>query len=266
VEIKILGAHSSISDSANYITLLINGTTAIDAGCLASSLSLSSQANLKTILVTHAHYDHIRDIPALTLNRFFNGESIDIFGTDVVISAITDNILNGVIYPKFQEIPQSRPTVVFHELIPNRLFHVDGFEVQPIPVRHNTSTVGYYVKSADGDSFFYTADSGPGLSDCWKDISPDLLIIETTLPDKLEAFATMAGHLTPHLLKKELEEFRYTKGYVPRIVVVHMEAAFQREIETEVAAVSRELDIPISVGYEGMNLEVKSLFPQPMPV
>jgi ribonuclease BN (tRNA processing enzyme) len=257
MEVKILGAHSSVSDTANYVTLLIDGKIAIDAGCLASSLSLSAQENIRTVLITHEHFDHIRDIPTLALNRFYQGESIDIFGTGAVISAITDHLLNGFIYPKFHEIPKDKPTVVFHKVVEDRVFRLDDYEIQPVPVHHNTSTIGYYLKSANGGSFFYTADSGPGLSDCWKEISPDLLIIETTLPDKLEAFATRTGHLTPHLLKKELEEFRCSKAYVPRVVLVHMEPFFQREIEAEVAAVAHELDIPLQIGYEGMKLAVE---------
>jgi len=40
------------------------------------------------------------------------------------------------------------------------------------------------------------------------------------------------------------------------VVVVHMNPELEREIETEIAAVAEDLNHPISVGYEGMQLRL----------
>ena len=78
--------------------------------------------------------------------------------------------------------------------------------------------MGYQVTSPDGKAVFYTGDSGPGLSDCWKCISPQLLIVEVTASDRFKEAAGNGGHLTPTLLKKELSTFRELKGYLPRVL------------------------------------------------
>jgi len=62
------------------------------------------------------------------------------------------------------------------------------------------------------------------------------------------------GHLTPSLLNHQLITFREINGYLPQIIVVHMDPAMQREIETEIAVVAEALNSKIDVAYEGMQL------------
>ena len=61
MNIRILGAHNCETRTTGCICLIINDVLAIDAGELTSSLSMSEQQKLKAILLSHQHYDHIRD-------------------------------------------------------------------------------------------------------------------------------------------------------------------------------------------------------------
>jgi ribonuclease BN (tRNA processing enzyme) len=101
---------------------------------------------------------------------------------------------------------------------------------------------------------FYTGDTGGGLSECWKHVSPDLLITELTLPQKMEEWAKRTGHLTPQLLKAELLDFRRMKGYIPTTIVIHLNPLLESEIAPEIAEVARELGASISLGQEGMKV------------
>ncbi|MBA7689317.1 hypothetical protein ES703_97823 [subsurface metagenome] len=125
-----------------------------------------------------------------------------------------------------------------------------------VRVNHAVPTVGYQITSPDGKIVFYTGDTGPGLAGCWENVSPQLLITEVTATNKYEEFAKESGHLTPSLLKQELTSFRKLKGYLPQVVVVHMNPDMEGEIETEIAAAADDLNHPISVGYEGMQLHL----------
>ena len=69
MNIRILGAHNVESRTTRCISLLIDNTVAIDAGGLTSGLSISAQQRLKALLLTHQHYDHIRDIPDFDLEH-----------------------------------------------------------------------------------------------------------------------------------------------------------------------------------------------------
>ncbi|GAH38128.1 unnamed protein product, partial [marine sediment metagenome] len=79
MKIQILGAHNCESQNSKLITLLIDDTLAIDAGGLTSSLSFPAQQKLKAILLTHQHYDHIRDVPAIAMNFYLAGATINIY-------------------------------------------------------------------------------------------------------------------------------------------------------------------------------------------
>ena len=255
MNIQVLGAHNCESKDTKYISLLIDDTLAIDAGCLTSSLSFEAQQRLKAVFITHQHYDHIRDIPVIAMNFFLHDATISIYSTLAVHNALSTYLLNGKLYPRFLELPEGNPTIKFTIIEPYRVEQIEGYSILAVPVNHADPTVGYQVTSSEGKSVFYTADTGPGL-DCWQHISPDLLITEITVPNRYEEFAKESGHLTPSLLKQELISFRELKSYLPPVVVVHMTPRLEKEIETEIATVATTLNSPITLAYEGMRLHL----------
>jgi ribonuclease BN (tRNA processing enzyme) len=256
MKIKILGAHNIASKETGCISLLIDDILAVDAGALVSSLSLKAQQNLKAVLLTHQHYDHIRDIPALGMNYYLHENTIDVYSTQSVYDILSIHLLNDILYPDYFTKPPEKPAIIFHTLEPGHTYPVAGYTVLPVAVKHAVPTVGYQITSADGKKIFYTADTGPGLSDCWREVSPDVLIIELSLLNSDDAFAHKSGHLTPSLLAVELESFREINGYLPRVVTVHMNPLDEAGIKDELAAAIQALDIEIQPGYEGMEIEV----------
>ena len=81
-----------------------------------------------------------------------------------------------------------------------------------------------------------------------------MLIIEVSGINEAQDFLKSVGHLSAGLLKEELIQFRQTKRYLPRVVVVHIPSQFQREVEEELKEVSEELGISIDIGYEDMRI------------
>jgi len=256
MEIRFLGAHNCESKETRCISLLIDGTLAIDAGGLTSGLSLAEQQKLKALLLTHHHYDHIRDIPALAMNAFLGGYSITIYTTEPVFEIVSSYFLDGKLYPKFTEIPPAKPTLSFTIIEPHQIVPIDGYEVMAVPVVHTIPAFGFQISSPDGKSLFYTGDTGPGLAECLLNISPQLLVAEVTAPNRFENFGRESGHLTPSLLKQELAKFRDTKGYLPQMVLVHMNPRLEKEIAGEVSAVAASLGSKITLGYEGMQIRL----------
>ncbi|MDP6043413.1 MAG: lactamase, partial [Dehalococcoidales bacterium] len=133
---------------------------------------------------------------------------------------------------------------------------IAGYVVLPVPVNHSVPTVGYQITSPDGKILFYTGDTGPGLAECWPQVSPQLLIIEVTAPDRYEEFGRKMRHLTPSLLREELISFRKVKGHLPPIVTVHMNPRQEEEIVIEIARLAEELKASITLAYEGQRLSL----------
>ena len=109
MEIKLLGAHNLESANTRLVSLLVDGVLAIDAGSLTSNLSFPEQQQIKAILLTHHHFDHIRDIATIGLNNYSWGTK-KLFSIRAVLSALSAHIMNGVIYPDFTQMPsRERP-------------------------------------------------------------------------------------------------------------------------------------------------------------
>ena len=256
MNIRVLGAHNCETQSSKFVSLLVDDTLAIDAGGLTSSLSLEAQQKLKAILLTHQHYDHIRDIPAIAMNLFLNGGNINIYSIPPVYDALSTHLLNEELYPNFLKQPHENPTLRFTIIEPHKAEQIEGYSVLAVPVNHSAPTVGYQVTSPEGKTVFYTSDTGPPLASCWEYVSPELLIIEVTSIDKYKEWAAQSGHLTPSLLKQELTSFQELKGYLPQVVVVHMGPHLEKEIEAEIAVVAEALDNSITLAYEGMQIHL----------
>lgn len=254
MKVKILGAHNFESQDTGFISILVDGVLAIDAGGLTSNLPLDSQQKIGAILLTHHHYDHIRDIPAIAMNCFLRNASIPVYSTQTVYDTLKTCLLNNRLYPDFFTRPPDKPTVRFTLLEPYKVTKIGDYQALPVPVHHAVPTVGYQVTAADGKSLFYTADTGPGLTDCWQRISPQLLIIEVTGPNRNQPGFLESGHLAPALLEQELAEFRRIRGYLPEVVTVHMNPLLEKEIEAELAPVAGRLGIPITPAFEGMEI------------
>ena len=103
MNIRFLGAHNLASQETGFTCLLIDEALAIDAGGLVSCLSLAAQRRLKAILLTHQHYDHVRDIPSLTMSFYSCGGAIDVYGTREAHDELAAHLFDGKLYPNFLE-------------------------------------------------------------------------------------------------------------------------------------------------------------------
>ncbi len=114
------------------------------------------------------------------------------------------------------------------------------------------------MTDAGGKRIFYTGDTGPGLSRCFKSIAPDLMIVEVTASNRFTDFFSSAEgqHLTPELLRRELKTFQRLRGYLPKIACVHMSPGNESEIEAEINDIAAELNSQIYLAREGMTVTI----------
>ncbi len=255
MDIRILGAHNCESDIARLSGLLIDDRLALDAGSLTSSLTIPAQLELKAVLLTHQHYDHIRDVPALAMNFYLGRATLNIYSTSAVLDALV-YLFDGNFYNNFMKLPEEKPTINFTVIEPYRAFQIDSYDVLAVPVNHSVPSVGYQVTSPEGKAVFFTGDSGPGLKDCWQWVLPKLIVIECTASNRFTEFGRRKMHFTPELIKEELISFKEKKGYLPGVVAIHISPGLEDEIKQEIAEVNEELGISIVPGYEGMQLQL----------
>lgn len=256
MEMRILGAHQAESNRYRFFSLMLSESLALDAGSLTSSLSWEAQGKLRSLLLTHAHFDHIKDLNVLGFNHFNRGLNLDVYCLPAVRDAIRSHMFSRDIWLDLSVRPTpENATVAFHEVEPHRTFTLEGFEITPIPSIHTVPTVGYRV-SQGGRSFYYTSDTGPGNADEWEKANPDLLITEVTYDSSMDGLAVEVSHLTPSRLKRELTQLKGRLGHIPPVLVVHVNPLYEEEVARELGEVARGLGANITLAYEGMKVVV----------
>ncbi|HMA37495.1 MAG TPA: MBL fold metallo-hydrolase, partial [Chloroflexia bacterium] len=159
MHIRLLGVHQGESKTTKFISILVDDVLAIDAGSLTSGLTFEEQSKLASILVTHCHYDHIKDIPMIAFNMMHTNQ-IMVYCQADTREALESHIMNQSIWPKMYDIPRPEaPSIRFYDVQAGQQFRADGYSVLPIQMQHPVPTVGYSV-ARNGKSFFFTSDTG----------------------------------------------------------------------------------------------------------
>jgi ribonuclease BN (tRNA processing enzyme) len=234
MKLRVLGSAGAEFPDFRPPAFLIDDHLLLDAGTIGSVLSEEEQWGLQNIFITHSHLDHIRGIPALADNIIIKNlahNSVAVYSTRDVITAMKEHLFNNVIWPDFTQIPTpEQPVLTFREIEIGREFSVAGYTIRGVEVNHTVPAVGYIV-TKDGTTLAYTGDTGP-TEEIWRHVAGiDALIVEVSFPNSMEDLALLTGHLTCSLLRIELEKI----GQLPRrILITHPKPQYYDTIKTEI--------------------------------
>lgn len=237
MEVQILGAYGGQSPECRLTCLLINGTTALDAGSLSQALAIESQAAVRTILLTHSHMDHTSSLPFFIENVFGKIEgAVDLYASPATIYAIRKHLFNNDTWPDFTRLPNHLvPAIRFHEIEDEVPFVVDGVTYTPIRVNHVVPTHGFLIEQG-GSSLLWSSDTG-ATERLWEVANSTAnlraVCIETSFDNAYQPIADISLHLTPRGLEAEL---RKLQRQVP-ILIHHLKPAFIETIRQEIAAI-----------------------------
>lgn len=253
MKIRFLGAHMFESKETRLSCVLIDEMMAIDAGALTAALSFKEQERIEHVLLTHGHYDHVRDLPPLALRN--EHRTINVFAISHTLDLLKTHWINGVVYPNFTERPSKQnPALRLNAVEPLAPVAVGPYAVTALPVSHAIPTVGFKVTAGGNKTIFFTGDTGPGLDPCWKHMNPQVLIVDCAFSNRAQMMAAKPGHLCPVLLREELLAFRKQKGYLPYVVLTHLNPDMEAEIKEESRQLALELGAKIQPSYEGLEI------------
>jgi len=238
MKIRVLGCFGSRVPGRSTSCLLVDDKLLLDAGSLASTLNQAEQVSLDDILITHAHIDHIIDLAFLADNVLSSRKTpVRIWAAEPVLAAVRQHLFNNVIWPDFSQIPTpEKPVINLLPLPAGKQAQIAGYQVSWEETTHTIYTTAYCVER-DGHALFYSSDTTTTTA-IWEMTrnceNLKIAFIEASFPNRMEHLAKISGHLTPAMLKVELEKFGDRD--IP-IKVFHMKPQFLEELRAELAAI-----------------------------
>lgn len=240
MKVKILGGHGGVTIGFQATSFLIDDKLLIDAGSVASTLSIEKQSHIDNILISHPHLDHIKDLAFLCDNCFgMRSKPFQVWTHNTVMTLIKQHLFNDTIWPDFASLPtKQNPTICFNALAPEVTTEIDGYKITGVPVQHPSDAMGYIIEKG-GKALLFTLDTA-STERIWQKAKeyPGLKAIftEVSFPNKLQKVATASDHHTPQSLAEELKKM---PPGVP-VILTHLKPNFRGELEQEIA----ELDEP----------------------
>jgi cAMP phosphodiesterase len=249
VIIRILGCHGSeliTSDSEGNLHhchacgFLVNDSCMVDAGEVSGGLLEIEQDKIRHILLSHAHFDHIKGMPLLADNMVGRTTAgpIYIWGLPEVLDLIRRDILNDEIYPDFTQLPtvETAP-LAYQPFSEEKPFSLDGLEALAVRVDHKVPAVGFIVRD-ESCAFLYSGDTAETRR-IWEVARQERRLkaafIETSFPNDLKELARVSGHLTPALLGREI--VKLGRPDIP-LYIYHLKPSYREQIKAELKALS----------------------------
>ena len=138
MRIQVLGGHGGLARGFSTTSFLINGELLIDAGSVASTLSVEEQSKIDDILVSHSHLDHIKDLAFICDNCFgMRKNPFQIYTHQTVKNILKEHLFNETIWPDFTKLPsEKKPTVQINAIEPEVVLKIKNYSVTPVKVQH----------------------------------------------------------------------------------------------------------------------------------
>ncbi|MBI2485444.1 MAG: 3',5'-cyclic-nucleotide phosphodiesterase [Deltaproteobacteria bacterium] len=255
MRIFILGCGGSRGIDSRPTAFLIDESLLLDSGTASEVLSLEDCARIDNILITHAHIDHICDLPFLVEAVFdLRKEPIFLYGIKEAIEDISSHLLNGTIWPDFSRIPNPKEAKLSYKTLkPLENLKIGSYTVLPIPVNHTVPSVGYLVD--DGKTAFAFTGDTYLTNSFWEKIQNNerlrAIIIEASFPNRLEEMARITKHLTPDLMARELSKLNRMDV---EIYVTHLKPFCRKEVVADLDSLSKKL--PLKILEDGMQIKL----------
>ena len=237
MKIRVLGAYGAEGLGQRPTSFLLNDRILIDAGTVGGTLALPEQAHIEHALITHPHLDHVMGLAFLTETLAFSETRtpLTVASLEPVVNGLRSGVFNNIAWPDFAAIPAEAPVMKYRTLVEDAEQRVGDAWVTPVAVNHAVPTTGFIVH--DGSTgFLFSGDTGPTEA-LWKAARGlrglRAALVECAFPNRLAKLAGVAGHMTPELIRRELDKL---PPDIP-VWIYHVKPQFYDEIAEELSRV-----------------------------
>src|SRR5258706_7009526 len=148
MDIRVLGASGGCAPGCYPSSFLVNGVVAVDAGAVATQLSLEEQSRVTDVLLTHSHLDHVRDLPLMLINGDRTRNPLRVRSQAVTLEAVKRHLFNRKMWFEAFTIPI--PLILSIPVEPGETIDLGGLKATGFPLRHTVPSLGWLLD--DGKS------------------------------------------------------------------------------------------------------------------
>lgn len=202
--------------------------------------SAEQKNQIRDVLLTHAHLDHVAGLPLFIDDLFADlTEPVRIFATDEVIEVLEQHIFNWSVYPRFSELSNARGAVMeYYAFEVGKEFTVKNIRVKAVEVNHHVPAVGFVL--SDGETTLAISSDTAEMKDFWRETNAaenlKAILIECAFPNELRDLADVSYHLTPKMLREEIK--KSSQKNCP-IYLINLKPMYREKIIREI----REMEI-----------------------
>ncbi|TRW50219.1 3',5'-cyclic-nucleotide phosphodiesterase [Aliidiomarina halalkaliphila] len=243
-QIQVLGCSGGLGSETGSTCIRVGKSVLIDAGTGLSSLRLEAMREIKHVILTHAHMDHIASLPMFLSNMFEDVDhQVQVYALPHTIEKLQNHIFNDEIWPDFtRSMGPCGPVLKLHEIHPGDVLELEGLTFTLFPVDHTIPTVGVSVRGALGiglssagapeagaqnpasetwssceeragtdQHFVFTSDTTAGEllnRELNKLGAINVLMIECSFPNEKHELAVHTKHMTPNMVDATLENLK----------------------------------------------------------
>lgn len=251
MNLRVLGCSGGSARDRHPTSFLIDDRIAIDAGAVTANLAQEEQERVDHVVLSHAHLDHVANLPFLLDNRFARQtQPIRIYGPSESLKNLRSDLFNNRVWPDFTAL-HNRKSISLEtiEVEPGVPFRVENLTMTASAMIHPVPCQGYLID--DGRNAIYIAGDTGSVEPVKRAIDGNdrvrAIVLEVSWPDRMDELSRISGHLTPSMLAAA-----WPIHPTARVLITHIKPFHFDEVCAEIA----RLDLPrVEILADGMRFE-----------
>ena len=232
MRLQVLGCCGGSSLGKHPTSFLIDDNVAVDAGAITAMLPPHRQEKVDHVVLSHAHLDHVANLPFLVDNRFARQtRPITLYGSKVTLDDLCDGMFNNRVWPDFTVLRSKKSiSLTLQRIRAGEPFDVGGLTFTAWPMDHPVACFGFMID--DGDSKVFIAGDTGSTESIRRAVAGAenlrAIVIEASWPSRMGELAVATGHLTPKMIDDAMPLHPEAK-----LLISHVKPFFFHEVVGE---------------------------------
>lgn len=235
MELKVLGASGGLVAGGATTSFLLDSHILLDGGTGIGSLSLQQMCAIDSLLLTHAHLDHIAGAALMLASTIDHRTTpLTIYAPESVLTTLKQHLFNWQIWPDFAALPNvETPVLRYQSVGEGESFELAGLQIEAVALNHTVPSFAYLIAGANG-SFCFCGDTA-ATETLWQRINQrggvDQLFIELSYPEHKADIAKLAGHYDTASLANDIQMLEKPL----RLNLMHAKPGYEELLQQAVA-------------------------------